>query len=215
MSIYTSPDGHTVYEEKDGKKTRISPKGILEPIKLDMDFSKYLPPHADYSVHKGSCISYQTREQKDTREDYGNGFEPYVEDNTIIQQIWHDPKDFKEIGEKLGIDIVTVSSILQPPGNTITMHRDTFFKIKKDHSDDKRTLVRANIFMEAWEPGHLIQYEDIFSPKKARNDRWKTADHWKAGEGYLWDSKVLHLSTNAGLKDKYTMQISGFYTKEI
>jgi hypothetical protein len=52
----------------------------------------------------------------------------------------------------------------------------------------------------------MIQYQDIND-----NKVWKTSDNWKAGEGYLWSSKVLHLSANAGMKDKYTLQISGFY----
>ena len=51
----------------------------------------------------------------------------------------------------------------------------------------------------------MIQYQDINDGKK-----WKTSDNWKAGEGFLWASNVLHLSANAGMKDKFTLQVSGF-----
>jgi len=86
------------------------------------------------------------------------------------------------------MEVITVSSILQPPGNTIALHRDTFFQINKRFPDDKRLKVRANIYLEDWKVGHMIQYQDI-------NDlnTWKTSDNWKAGEGYLWSSKPLHL----------------------
>ncbi len=52
----------------------------------------------------------------------------------------------------------------------------------------------------------MIQYQDINNNKK-----WKTSVDWKAGYGFLWSDKVLHLSMNGGMKDKYTLQISGFY----
>ncbi len=51
----------------------------------------------------------------------------------------------------------------------------------------------------------MIQYQDIHNNKK-----WTTSVDWKAGDGLLWDSSVLHLSCNAGQKDKFTMQVSGF-----
>ena len=50
----------------------------------------------------------------------------------------------------------------------------------------------------------MLQY------KSEEDNIWKTSDNWSAGEGYIWDSKPLHLSANAGMKDKFTLQISGF-----
>ena len=50
----------------------------------------------------------------------------------------------------------------------------------------------------------MLQY------KSEEDGVWKTSDNWKAGDGFVWDSKPLHLSANAGMKDKYTLQISGF-----
>ena len=63
-------------------------------------------------------------------------------------------------------------------------------------------MVRANIYLKDWEFGHMIQYYDT--------KEWHISTHWKQGEGFLWDSDILHLSCNAGLMDKYTLQISGF-----
>ncbi len=173
--------------------------------KLDYDFNVFL--NADYEQHKGSCISYQVREQEDIHKTFGGFPESYSEDNTKIQQLWFDDNidvDYKSLGEELNMDIVTISSILQPPGNTITMHRDTFFKIKNLYPNDTRKKVRANIYLQDWEPGHIIHYQD-------EKHNWQSSTHWKAGDGFIWDSEHLHLSANAGLKPKYTLQISGFY----
>ena len=70
----------------------------------------------------------------------------------------------------------------QPPGMTNPMHRDTFYQINKKFPNEERTKVRAN-----------LQLLD-----------------WKANTGYMWDSAVLHLAANAGLEDRYSLQVSGF-----
>lgn len=180
---------------------------MIFKTKLDYDLSIFL--NADYNQHKGSCISYQVKEQEDIHKTFGGFPESYHEDNTRIQQLWFDENDvdYKDLGNQLCIDIVTISSILQPPGNTITMHRDTFFQIKKRYPEDSRLKVRANIYLEDWAPGHFINYQD-------KDQEWQTSTHWKAGEGFIWDSNHLHLSANAGLTPKYTLQISGFWKED-
>ena len=177
---------------------------IFEKIKFDYDLSVFL--NADYSQHWGSCISYQKIEQADLHEKYAGKFpESYHEDNTRLRQLWFtaDDVDYEAIGNQFNMEVKTVSSILQPPGNIVTLHRDMFFKFKKDYPDDPRPKVRANIYLKDWEVGHMIQYSE-------GNDEWHTSTHWKAGEGFIWDSDILHLSCNAGLTNKYTLQVSGF-----
>lgn len=182
---------------------------ILKKINLDCDFDFLLD--ADYSQHRGSCISYQKREQTDIHEDMAKGFPPsYHEENTVIQQLWFDDGqiDYASLGEQLGMEVITVSTILQPPGNVITIHRDMFYQIKKkypERADQK--MVRANVYLQDWEPGHIIQYKDT-------NGEWQNSTHWKQGEGFLWDSDIVHVGANAGFKNKYTLQISGFLIKE-
>jgi hypothetical protein len=171
---------------------------------LPMDLSVFLD--ADYTQHYGSCISYQQVEQTDVHNKYGNSFpKSYHIDNTRIQQLWFGPEDvdYEYLGKIFGMEVKTVSSILQPPGNVVTMHRDTFFKFKNEYPDDTRLKVRANMYLEDWQPGHLIHYQD-------ENFEWQSSTHWKAGEGFLWDDQHLHLSANAGLVPKYTLQVSGF-----
>lgn len=178
---------------------------MLKKLKLDYDLSYFLPPNQDYSVHKGSCLTHQVKELTDIHQEYGLG-DTYDNNNTVIQQLWYteDQVDFEELGRQTGMEVVTVSSILQPPGNVIALHRDTFFQINKRFPNDIRLKVRANIYLEDWKVGHMLQY------KSEELNQWVTSDNWDAGDGFIWDSKPLHLSANAGMKNKFTLQISGF-----
>ena len=175
---------------------------MLKEIKLNYDFTEILK--TDHETHKGSCIKHQVHELTDIHSEYG-GFPPtYQFANTIIHQLWWDNTqlDFTAIGEQLGIEVITISTIKQPPGCVIPIHRDTFFLINQKYPDRKELKVRANIYLEDWKLGHMIQYQNPVE--------YDTSVKWKEGEGFMWDSSVLHLSANAGMEPKYTMQISGF-----
>jgi hypothetical protein len=175
---------------------------MLTTIKLNYDLSTFL--NADYTQHSGSCIKHQISELTDIHKEYGGFPDTYTIKNTLIHQLWWDNTqiDYTQIGQQLGIDIVTVSTICQPPGNVIPLHRDTFYQINQQYPDRKELKVRANIYLEDYKVGHFIQYR--------HNDKWITSDNWNQGEGFVWDSSVIHLSANAGFENKYTMQISGF-----
>lgn len=171
---------------------------MLTLVKLDYDFSKVLA--ADYTQHSGSCIKHQVHELTDIHNSYGGFPESYSQQNTLIHQLWWDNTqiDYHEIGKQMNMDVITVSTICQPPGNIIPLHRDTFYQINKRYPDRTEPKVRANIYLEDWKLGHFIQYDN------------KVSTHWRAGQGFLWDSSILHLSANAGMQNKYTMQVSGF-----
>lgn len=171
---------------------------MFKKIKLNYDFSKILS--ADYSTHTGSCIKHQVYEVADIHEQYGGFPKSYCLENTIIHQLWwdQDALDFVDIGQQLGMEVVTISSICQPPGCVIPLHRDTFYQISQRQPDRKDLKIRANIHLEDWKMGHFLQYGDVVHT------------HWKVGEGLLWDSSILHLGANAGMENKYTLQVSGF-----
>lgn len=160
--------------------------------------------HADYKQHSGSCIKHQVYELTDIHQQYGGFPDTYSVNNTLIHQLWWDQTqvDYDLIGQQLGMEIVTISSICQPPGNVIPLHRDTFYLINKTYPDRKETKVRANINLDHYKMGHFIQYQ--------LDGKWITSDNWQQGDGFMWDSSIVHLSANAGFEPKYTLQISGF-----
>lgn len=179
---------------------------MFQKVHLDYDLAPIL--NADYSQHTGSCIGYQVHELTDIHSRYGGFPKTYITENTIIHQLWwtEDQLDFKDIGRQLNMEVITISSICQPPGNIITWHRDTFYQIKKRFPEDTRTHVRANIHLEDVKMGHFLQYEN--------DNTLFTHVDWKAGDGLMWDSSVEHLGCNAGFENKYTLQISGFWLGE-
>lgn len=176
---------------------------MLKEVKLDYDFTPILS--ADYTQHTGSCISHQVHELTDIHQKFGGFPSTYCLANTMIHQLWWDKNqiDYNKIGKQLGIEVITVSSIMQPPGCVVPYHRDTFYQINQQYPGRTEPKVRANIYLEDYKLGQFIQYVDDA-------DVICTSVNWKAGEGFLWDSSILHLSSNAGMQDKYTLQISGF-----
>jgi len=172
---------------------------MIQNVNLSIDFDLIIK--ADYNVHEGSCIKHQVYELTDVHEKFGGFPKSYVYENTKINQIWWDSSqlDFSDIGQQLGMEVITVSSIKQPPGCVIPWHRDTFFQINQRFPNRKEEIkVRANVFLEDWKMGHFLQYDDT------------VVTHWTQGGGLMWDSSVLHLGSNSGMQDKYTLQVSGF-----
>ena len=74
---------------------------MIKGVNLNYDLSVFLD--ADYEQHHGSCISYQTVEQKDIHEIAGGFPKTYTEDNTRIQQLWfnNEDVDYNELGLSL------------------------------------------------------------------------------------------------------------------
>jgi hypothetical protein len=180
---------------------------IFSHVHLDFDFRPYLD--ADYTHHSGSCVKHQIHELKDLHQQFGGFPASYCLANTMIHQLWWtaDQISFDDLGRQLDMNVITVSTIKQPPGCVVPYHNDTFFQIKQRHPDRTEAKVRANIFMEDYRLGHFIQY--------TLDHKHTVSANWQSGDGYIWDSDVLHLSANAGMEDKYTMQVSGFLLEEI
>jgi hypothetical protein len=179
---------------------------MLKKVKLSCDFNKFLT--ADYSVHSDSCVKHQVNELKDLHASFGGFPKSYCLENTKIHQLWwtNEDIDYALLGEQLGMEVVTVSTILQEPGSVIPWHCDTFYQITKRFPDRKERKVRANIYLEDYKIGQFIQYQD--------GDELKTSTNWKQGEGHMWDSSILHLGSNSGMENKITMQVSGFLINE-
>lgn len=175
---------------------------MIKKIKIDYDFSVFL--NADYEFNSYSCISQIQADLPKLYDKYGGFPDSYSLHNTNINQIWWDVEnvDVSPLESQLNMEILTISTIRQRPGNILPIHKDTFYQIKKRYPGETRTKVRANVHLEDWKIGHLIQYND--------NETWSTYINWKQGEGLLWDETVEHIGANIGLNDKYTLQISGF-----
>jgi len=166
-------------------------------IQLDIDYHLFL---SNPAVEISSPLEIMKVDRKDDYDKFGGMPETFCFENTrMYQRFWSNKEcSYQELGDKLNIDVISVSTIMQPPGNMIPLHRDTFYKIKTQYPGDKRTIVRCNIYLEDWKTGHLLQYNDTIDT------------HWKKGDGHMWDSNVLHIGANVGMENKFTLQVSGF-----
>jgi hypothetical protein len=175
---------------------------MIKQVKLNIDYERYV--NADYLSHSHSCLCQLKREQAELYEPWNGLPESYTDDNTKLFQLWwdRDQIDYDDLGRQLGMEVVTVSSVLQPPGCTIPLHKDSFYRLKTEFPDRTERRVRANIHLTAYRMGQLIQWQESGSSF--------TYVGWEAGDGILWDSTVPHLGANAGMDNKITMQISGF-----
>ena len=104
-------------------------------------------------------------------------------------------KTFKQFLKESNYDIFSVQQGAEEPTELGTVPDKGLQSIQK--------IVRANIHVTEWNPGHCIQYE--------KNNTWYNYQDWEVGSGLMFDDSCLHIGINAGMKPKITMQISGFY----
>jgi hypothetical protein len=176
---------------------------MLEPISLTYDFSHVLA--ADHDQHADTCIYHQIKQLQEVYRPFGGYPSTYTPENTILHQLWWGPDqlNYTDLGRQLGMEVISVSSIRQDPGHIIPYHRDMFQKINERYPERTEKRVRANIFLEHSKLGHIMQF--------TKNQRHETVSDWLANTGYMFDQEILHLSCNAGIEPKFTLQISGLY----
>jgi hypothetical protein len=175
----------------------------IKTVTLNYDFEIFLT--ADYDADDTVCLFHIVQEQEEIYRQYGGFPKSFNPDNTRIHQLFwsKDQVDFDLIGKQLGIEVVSISSIRQDPGCILPAHKDQFYKINQTYPSRSEVKVRANIFLEDWKMGHFLQYNDY------------VISNWANGTGLMWDSDILHLSANAGLEPKFTLQVSGFLLNAI
>ena len=172
---------------------------VLEKTSIDYDMSFVYD--INWNTYKESLKDIMTEKLKELHKPYGGMPTSYNYDNTVIYQKFlnRDEIDYELLGKQTGLDVYTISVIQQRPGNCIPLHIDKFYKLKKLYPDSAGEPVRANIYIEDWKAGHILQFEDEL--------KWE----WKKNTGWIFNEHVKHLSGNCGMENKYTLQLSGFF----
>lgn len=92
----------------------------------------------------------------------------------------------------------TASIIHQKPGGIIPWHYDTFsYYVRKFRVQEPRSVRRYLVFVEDWSWGHYLLVGN------------SVVHQWRAGDVITWPYRMRHLSANAGLTPKLTIQITG------
>lgn len=153
---------------------------------LDFDFSYLIEDDDTFSVVDSS----ETALNNYYRHLYSECLTTTVlQKNIDIKKI----KKLNDIEDRLGVDFIYSSMIIQKPGSINCVHVDHFHRLKKN----KDNAVRVNIFISEWSFGQLVQTPE------------KTFSNWNVGEWCIWNNQVKHFALNFSDTDKITLQLSG------
>ena len=87
-----------------------------------------------------------------------------------------------------------VSVINIPPGQTIPLHQDKHYILKKKYGD--KDTYRYLVMLEDWKSGH---YFEIYG---------KPWLNWKAGDWIKFHQKEWHIAANVGVEPFYSAQVT-------
>ena len=91
----------------------------------------------------------------------------------------------------------SVAILEQRPGMVIPLHQDTYYRFKEDNGIISEEVVRYNVFLDDWRPGHYMEADD------------KPIVNWKMGNYIRLTSDIPHRTANVGTAWKYTCQVTG------
>ena len=132
----------------------------------------------------------------------------YTEHNTRRFQITSTndhkfPEFCHRIAEISGLSNCSLAMIRQRPGNVVPWHFDTYKMIRDSQNiSDLTTVRRYLMFLEDWHWGHMVQIGN------------NVVTNWKRGDTYTWPYGMYHLSCDAGIADKWTLQVTGITTPD-
>lgn len=127
-----------------------------------------------------------------TAENLGNHGEVFLHLNKEMQSLFNDLATVLQIKNPQG------KITIQPPGSSFPLHVDAFLEQYSKKYDVKENSVRRYcIFLTDWEIGHF------FGIGK------KTLNTWKTGDVIHWENNMPHATSNAGLVNKVSLNITG------
>ena len=155
----------------------------------------YKQEHKNYFISRfeSSDPQYNAR----TQEFIDNG---YIPDTNEFYQVFCDqyPEVFERYKKVCGLKHAMSSFLIQPVGNVIGWHQDTFVTFRKKFEVTDLPIYRYMMMVEDSEPGHYFS---------AGN---QTIFNWKQGDVFFWKPNMYHCGANAGNTRKITLNMTGF-----
>jgi len=118
----------------------------------------------------------------------------FTGDMHVIKEnyIWLD-----KLAEKIGLTNCVFTFYKMSTGDIMPRHVGHFNTYQKLFNVEKSKVWRAVVVLQDWEPGHYFDIEH------------RGIVNYKRGEFVLFDAYCEHSAANIGLKDRYTLQITG------
>jgi hypothetical protein len=90
------------------------------------------------------------------------------------------------------------------PGTVMPWHYDKFYYMNRIVDEEQKPfLSRFLIFLEDWQSGHYLEAGRSI------------VTGWRAGDVIAWHPNRGHLSSNVGLTDKWTCNVTGVLKEQI
>ena len=122
-----------------------------------------------------------------------------------MQQPWPDWCNIEPLSSFLGWRALSWSFYRMSTCTVLPEHADTYKRFKElnwQAQAPNATIHRAIVFLEDWQPGHVLTLNGQQVPQ------------WEAGNMVEWTDDELHLAANIGLAGRYTLQLTGFTIDE-
>jgi hypothetical protein len=134
------------------------------------------------------------------REYFHNNYS--IPEADILQAFGDEIKQSRRFFKELGIEEGTISLICIEPGQVVPVHSDSFYKLRQDFEISIDQCVRYLIFLDNWELGHVVEFQETPITK------------WKKGDVWRFDHKSLHYAANASQTNFITCQVNTFLNRQ-
>lgn len=115
----------------------------------------------------------------------------------LLQEHMGLPHWAKSVKDNFNLDSMTTTIHRLKPGCYLPIHSDLYGTYRKLHASDGKKIARIIVFLEDWQPGHMLDVEGV------------VYNQWSAGDHVGWTNDTPHAAYNFGLVNRYTLQITG------
>lgn len=177
---------------------------VIKLGKITADYSE----DVKHAVETAKPATWRTRgkvgktrpEEELASEDYDLERFGYGKDYQITHLNWEIPPNLKKISELFALGDCMERIHVQMPGEVWNLHLD---KLEKWALDAPWTVMRVQVALTDWEPGHFWSYGNY------------NHQQWHAGDVTTFDWQNLpHSTANAGHNPRVTFQLTGIITEK-
>ena len=109
---------------------------------------------------------------------------------------WHN-KILDWVEEEFQLKDVGCCYYRMDTNDIIPNHSDAYNVYTKKFNCKQENVHKILVFLEDWKSGHYFELDG------------EPFVNWKAGDYFIWNGDLEHMAANIGIKDRYTLQITG------
>lgn len=199
------------------EETKKRSKYHFDNFKMDAQQDKVIPlgkiiadfkPELKTIIENAKPATWRTRgqpgksrpEEELSSEDYDLERFGYGKDYQITHLNWDIPEKLQRVSKLFALKDCMDRIHVQMPGEVWNLHLD---KLEKWNPAEPWTVMRIQLQLTDWEPGHFWSYGNY------------THQFWRAGDITTFDwQNIPHSTANAGHNPRVTFQMTGIVTEQ-